>query len=277
MMKSMLVAAACVTLLAPAAASAQEAATIVLRSGERVSGQLIDHGGAGFTIEVGGQNRILPTNDVVAVEFQGGGEPTWSNELLSKLNAGQHVIWLKSGQAVVGRFYDIGGTHPLKITVDTENGRRDYTSNDVARIYLAAPSGSRGIGTAGGQSSEPGTVTVAGNQEWTPTGIRVRRGEVVTFRSSGQVQLSGDPNDKAQPAGAFGGRKAANAPVPDVIAGALIARIDNGRPFPIGGQTEVEMPAAGQLYLGINDDAAGDNTGQFTVTIERRVDRRRRR
>lgn len=274
MMKRILVAAACVALLAPAAASAQEAATIVLRSGERVSGQLIDHGGVGFTIEVGGQNRTIPTNDVVAVEFAGSAEPSWTNELLSKLNAGQHVIWLKNGQPVVGTFYDIGGTHPLRVTVDTESGRRDYTSNDVARIYLAPPSASRGVGTAG-QPSEPGTITVPGNQEWTPTGIRVRRGEVLRFRSSGQVQLSADPNDKAQPAGAFGGRKAANAPVREVLAGALIARIDNGRPFPIGDQTEVQMPATGQLYLGINDDAVGDNTGQFTVTLER-VTRRRR-
>lgn len=276
MMKRILVAAALVALVAPAAASAQEAATIVLRSGERVSGQLIDHGGVGFTIEVGGQNRTIPTNDVVAVEFAGSGEPSWTNELRSKLNTGQHVIWLKNGQPVVGTFYDIGGTHPLRITVDTESGRRDYTSNDVARIYLAPPSGS-GIGTTGAQSAEPGTVTVSGNQEWTPTGIRVRRGEVVNFRSSGEVQLSGDSNDKAHPAGALSGRKAANAQVPDVPAGALIARIDNGRPFPIGGQTEVEMPANGHLFLGVNDDAVGDNTGSFSVTIERRQDRRRRR
>jgi hypothetical protein len=276
MMKRILVAAACVALLAPAAASAQEAATIVLRSGDRVSGQLIDHGGVGFTIEVSGQTRTIPTNDVVAVEFAGSPEPKWSNDLLSKLNTGQHVIWLKSGQAVVGRFYDIAGTRPLRITVDTEGGRRDYTSNDVARIYLAAPSGSR-VGTTGEQASEPGTVTVAGNQEWTPTGITVRRGEVVTFRTTGEVQLSADANDKAQAAGAFSGRKTANAPVPEVIAGALIARIGNGRPFPIGDQTEVPMPAGGQLFLGINDDAVGDNVGQFRVTIERRVDRRRRR
>lgn len=274
MMKRILVAAACIALLAPAAASAQEAATLVLRSGDRTSGQLIDHGGSGFTIEVNGQNRTIPTSDVVAIEFSGSGEPSWTNELRSKLNSGQHVIFLKSGQPVVGTFYDIGGTRPLRITVDTEGGRRDYTSNDIARIYLSAPSGS-GVGTTGGQPSEPGTVTVAANQEWTPTGIRVRSGETVRFRSSGQVQLSADANDKAQPAGAFGGRKAANAQVPDVPVGALIGRIDNGRPFPIGDQTELAMPATGQLFLGVNDDAVGDNTGQFTVAVERTTRRRR--
>jgi hypothetical protein len=276
MMKPVLVAAACVALLAPAAASAQEAATIVTRSGERISGQLIDHGGAGFTIAVSGQNRTVATNDVVSVEFSGSGDPSWTNDQLSKLNSGQHVIWLKNGQAVVGTFYDIGGTQPLRITVDTENGRRDFTSSEVARIYLAAPSGARGTTGAATSPADLGNLTVAGNQEWTPTGIRVRRGEVVTFRSSGQVRLSSDSNDNAQPAGAFSGRKAANAQVPDVPVGALIARIDNGRPFPIGGQTEVQMPAAGQLFLGVNDDAVGDNSGQFTVAIERRADRRRR-
>ena len=29
------------------------------------------------------------------------------------------------------------------------------------------------------------------------------------------------------------------------------------------------MPAAGQLFLGVNDDHLGDNTGSFRVTVQR--------
>ena len=66
------------------------------------------------------------------------------------------------------------------------------------------------------------------------------------------------------------GRKAANAPVPNVLAGALIGRIGtNGQPFAIGSGVSVPMPAAGQLFLGINDDGLDDNQGEFRVDITR--------
>lgn len=54
---------------------AQEAATLVLRNGERQSGELVDLGGSGFAMRVGGQDRTFPANDVAAVEFVGGALP----------------------------------------------------------------------------------------------------------------------------------------------------------------------------------------------------------
>jgi hypothetical protein len=54
------------------------------------------------------------------------------------------------------------------------------------------------------------------------------------------------------------------APIPGALAGALIGRVGNGQPFAIGDQTiALPMPAAGQLFLGINDDHCADNRGQF--------------
>lgn len=255
------------------AASAQEAATIVLRSGERVSGQLIDHGGAGFTMSIGGANRTIPTGEVALVEFGGSGSTALSNDMAARLNNGQHVVVLKNGQAIVGNFYDIGGTTPLRITVDTDSGRRDFSSSDVGRIYLAPVGGS--AGTAGAQPGAPGSVVVVANQAWTPTGLIVRRGETLTFQTTGEVQLSGDGNDKAHSAGAYSQRRpGAGAPLPQELAGALVARIGNGQAFAIGNSTTVTMPADGQLFLGVNDDALGDNSGQFNVSVQRRSRRR---
>jgi hypothetical protein len=57
------------------------------------------------------------------------------------------------------------------------------------------------------------------------------------------------------------------APLPDALAGALIGRIDNGRPFGIGNLSALLMPASGVLYLGINDDIVSDNSGEFQVVI----------
>src|SRR3954447_22189746 len=53
-------------------AQAQENATLTLRSGERISGQLVDMGGSGFAVRVNGQDRNVATNDVAVIDFTGG-------------------------------------------------------------------------------------------------------------------------------------------------------------------------------------------------------------
>ena len=88
------------------------------------------------------------------------------------------------------------------------------------------------------------------------------------FTTSGDIQLSDNANDIANGNGARDGRKAPNAPIPAAAAGALIARVGNGAPFPIGQTSEpVTMPANGILYLGINDDGFADNRGNFQVIV----------
>ena len=57
---------------------------------------------------------------------------------------------------------------------------------------------------------------------------------------------------------------------PTDLPGALVGRIGpNGQPFGIGGATSVPMPAAGQLFLGVNDDGFEDNQGEYRVEITR--------
>jgi hypothetical protein len=276
-MKRILLAAVCVAALAPASI-AQEAATLVLKSGERLSGQLVDMGGVGFTVSIGGAQRTVPVGEVALIEFAGGGSPTLPSDMLARLNNGQHAVVLRNGQAFAGNLYDIGGTSPLRVTIDTESGRRDVTSNEIARIYLA-PQGAAGVGTTGATVSpaSAGTIVVPANQAWVPTGINVRAGETLNFQTTGEIVLSADPNDKAHSAGHYGQRRPGpGAPLPNAFTGALVGRINNGEVFPIGNMTSVTMPASGQLYLGINDDTLGDNSGQFNVTITRNAGRRRR-
>ena len=104
--------------------------------------------------------------------------------------------------------------------------------------------------------------------------MTVRKGEVLSFNTTGEVQLSGDANDVAGTSGSKSGRKATGAPLPTALAGALIGRIGNGQAFAIGNQTTVQMPAAGQLFLGVNDDGFDDNQGEFRVDITRSATRR---
>ena len=262
------------TILATAAAGmlavgiqAQEGATLVLRSGEKVTGQLVDMGGAGFAVRVNGQDRNIPTNQVAVIDFTGGGD--MSDADWAKVGTGQAVV-LRSGQTVNGQLYDIGGTTPLRITVKTDSGDREMSSSEVARIVLARPTSVATTGNANTVGVPEGQgIAVSGTQQWTPTGIVVRRGEVLTITTTGEVRLSTDGSDTAGSAGSKAQRKAAGAPIPDAFAGALIARVGNGAPFPIGDQKTVTVPAAGQLFLGINDDHVEDNSGGFRVNIQR--------
>ena len=121
-------------------ATAQEGATLVLKSGERIGGSLIDLNGAGFIMRVNGQERRIGMNDVAVVEFTGGDA---NGDVLARLGSGQQVVVLRNGQAIEGRLHDVGGTHPLRITVNTSSGARDFSSNDVAQISSRAASGCR--------------------------------------------------------------------------------------------------------------------------------------
>lgn len=270
MFKRTILAAAAVCALA-VSTQAQENATLVLRSGEKVAGQLVDMGGVGFTVRVNGQERQIATNDVSVIDFTGNGDVSEAD-----LNRGQ-TLWLRNGQTVDGQLYDIAGTSPLKITLKTSTGDREFASSEIGRIVLSRPS--PGVATSGSSSTRgvpEGTgVAVPGNTAWTPTGQTVRRGDRLSFTATGEVRLSTDASDVANANGSRAGRKAAGAPVPDAAAGALIARVGNSAPFPIGENQTVTMPANGQLFLGINDDHVADNQGGYRVTLQRATNSRR--
>jgi hypothetical protein len=271
MLKRVIGAGACIALLAIATdAAAQVKATMVLRSGERLDGQLVDFSmRRGFTFRVGGQDRRVEKADVAVIDFVGDGSAEANDFVQEQLRNGKHVIELRSGERVSGNIFDIGRRNPLRIDFDTTSGQRPFDSDDVARIYLGTSRGGGGTPVTPADPAEPGAIVVPGNQQWVPTGLIVRRGETISLRSSGEIQLSANSNDKARPAGAMSGRRAPGSPLPEELAGALIARIGNDPPFALGNLNTSRMPAAGPLYLGVNDDAVGDNSGQFNVVITR--------
>jgi hypothetical protein len=253
-------------MLVTGAAYAQDSATLTLRSGEKVSGQLVDLGGVGYTVRVSGTERNIPQNDVAVIDFSGGlTDADWANF------TGTSKIILRNGQTFDGSLYDIGGVSPLRLTIRTANGEREVASNEVARILIARPENAVATSGTTGVSSTPavaGAITVLANQPWTSTGISVRRGQTISLTTTGEVQLSDDANDVANANGAKSGRMATNPQLRTVPAGALIGKIGpNGAPFGIGSQTSIVAPAAGVLFLGVNDDAHGDNKSNYQVII----------
>jgi len=133
-------AASCAVALASSVAVAQERATLVLRSGEKVIGELVDLGGIGFTMRVNGSERQVAEKDVAVIDFSGDPmtEADWARF------RGTCQIVLRNGQIIDGTLYDIAGTAPMRLTIRTPTDERQIGSNEVARIIMARP-GNTGI------------------------------------------------------------------------------------------------------------------------------------
>ena len=263
--------AATLLVTVPTVLSGQERATFLMRSGERISGQLIDMSGIGFTVAIAGEERQLAEDDVAEIEFGHPDRPVGAERDATGHadTRGKATVWLQNGDVVEGELYDIDGTRPLRITLSTKSGKSQFSSAEIRKIVLAPPASVAGTGGVAPSTRTPAGIDVPGNTTWVPTGIVVRRGEVLTFSTTGQIQLSNEAEDIAGPAGARSQRTATESPLPNVPAGALIGRIGDGAPFPIADSTSVTMPAAGQLFLGVNDPKPADNTGAFRVSIQR--------
>ncbi|MFO7694279.1 MAG: hypothetical protein R6V57_14415 [Vicinamibacterales bacterium] len=251
-----------------ASVAAAAPVTLILKSGDRVRGDLIDLNASGFVVRVNGAEQRFAPGDVVAITFTDAQIPAAET---NRAQEGRALVVLHDGQMFYGSLADVGGTSPLRLSFRTPDGDRELNSDQVARIYFASWQGIPGsTGSQTDAALDPGGagLTIPANTCWTNTGRSVRQGQRVTFNGSGEIQLSADQNDIAGVAGSRNGRTSPSAPIPGTLVGALIGRVGNSRPFGIGDQRiALGMPMAGQLFLGINDDHCGDNRGQFRVEI----------
>ena len=265
--------------------------TVLLRSGERVSGRLEDLNNGTLFVRVStNDQRRLPVSQVALIDYVGGAQGLPETEL-GRARGADHIMVLRNSQIVPGQLVDIEGgagsdkpdDRRVYIFRTTSGDERRVAAEQIGRVYLGqfpAAQGSTGAATSNTLSMPESAsgVRVPANQPWTATGIRVSEGQTVNFNAQGEVQLSTSSDDRATPAGASSGRRADRAPLPSALAGALIGRIGSGAPFGIGNQTVVPMPATGELFLGVNDDEVGDNSGGFVVDVRPQpIPSRRRR
>lgn len=111
------------------------------------------------------------------------------------------------------------------------------------------------------------SLSVDARTPWTDAGIDVRSGQELLFSPTGQVRWGPNRRD-----GAGGERNSPfnqSRPMPDRNAAALIGKIgENGDPFFIGdGREAIRVRGSGRLFLGINDDFLGDNSGTLRVVV----------
>lgn len=111
------------------------------------------------------------------------------------------------------------------------------------------------------------SVVVDARAQWTDAGIDVRSGQELMFVSTGQVRWG--PNRRDSAAGERNSPFNQSRPMPDRNAAALIGKIGaNGDPFFIGDDREpIRVRGSGRLFLGINDDYLGDNSGTLRVVV----------
>lgn len=255
-------------------------ATVQMRDGTKVDGRIEELANGTLFLRVSQHDqRRINVADIALIDKKGSASGLPATEIREARGA-DHVLLLAGGSSVRGRLVTIkggegsGDTGARTYVFRTVDGsERQFGPGEVARIYLGSYPFEAAVSGEGADAVSPtgvpsGSVRVPATAAWVSTGLNVRKGDWVTFNTTGEVQLSDNTSDRARPAGSS--RVARLSPLPNVNAGALIGRIGmNGPPFGIGDQASVPMPAAGVLYLSVNDDERADNAGEFIVVVGR--------
>ena len=263
-------------------ASAQDRATVQMRDGSKFEGRIEEMTTGELFVRVSlHDQRRVPVGSVALIDRVGGANGLPATEIREAAGS-QHLLLLSNGSSLKGQLVAIrggegsaNGDQPRTYVFRADGREQSFPPDQVARIYLGgypfgATSNDATADTAPGLATgndTPGAVHVAAARGWVSTGMRVRKGEFIAFNTSGEVQLSSNPSDRARPAGTS--RTAPGAPLANASAGALIGRVGNSLPFGIGDQTSVPMPFDGILYLAVNDDERTDNAGEFVVSMTR--------
>jgi hypothetical protein len=269
--------------------AAQRSATVLLRSGERVSGEFEDIQNQQVYLRVSQDDeRRIQVDQVALIDFAGGANGlSW--EEVSEARAGQ-LLLLRDGSRTKGQLVDVeregegeatqAGARITVIFRGSDGAEKRAEIEQVSRLYMGnfptnldetvgAKKPAEETKTA---PAPKGAINVPANVRWVDTGVMVRSGQMVVFEASGEVKLSGSDDDVATPAGSKLGRTDPGAPIPQTLVGALLGRVgERSAPFGIGNQTvPLRMPAAGRLYLGVNDGEVSDNSGSFSVVVQPR-------
>ena len=282
MSQKLVIALSAVWLSIGAIAAAQDNATVQMRDGSKFSGRIeeLTANGELFVRVSQHDQRRVPVSSVALIDKVGGASGLPDTELREAAGS-EHLLLLRNGSSVKGRLVAIRGgqgsaneDQARTYVFRSSDGReQSFGPDQVSRVYLGTYPFAAISGTANSTSGldagvdTPGSIRVPASGGWVNTGMRVRRGELISFNTSGEVQLSESSSDRARAAGTP--RTAPGAPLPNAYAGALIGRVGNSQPFAIGDQASVPMPFDGILYLAVNDDERSDNAGAFSVSLGR--------
>jgi hypothetical protein len=276
------ISAVVVVTLAGLYAFAAERVTFVLNNGERTSGEVIVAGPDGANYVNGHLNlsgQPIPLDQVAVIDLTGG-TPT-ALELSRVPQSSAQAVVFRSGHAQAGKFVNIVRGDTL-LWENRSGQQEEYALRDVSRIYLNSQNARAAynapatltatalpapVASSGQIQNQPGGVRVHANVPWNDTGINLKSGDMVTFRTTGQVSFGESAGQTAGPDGNPAAHSA-NYPLSALPGGALIGRVGSSAPFAIGANAApIRMPAKGRLLLGVNDNEINDNNGYFSVVV----------
>lgn len=127
-------------------------------------------------------------------------------------------------------------------------------------------------------------LVVTADKSWIDTGLDIEEEQEVYFKASGMISLQkGNPMAYCGPDGY--NLKTVQQPLPEKNIGVLIGKVvhlvsveideETGEEirneiveeFHIGEEKRVRMPIGGRLFLGINENVVGDNSGEYEVIL----------
>ena len=124
-------------------------------------------------------------------------------------------------------------------------------------------------------ASTPSTIYVRSREKFTDTGIALHAGDSVSIRGTGRIHFGTGTIARVAPTGIAWGstcRSLSRAhtapwPAPGLPCWSLIGRIGSGKAFEIGADRSFQAGVAGELFLGVNDNYTGDNSGWWAAPI----------
>jgi hypothetical protein len=178
------------------------------------------------------------------------------------------ALVLRNGTRVEGQLLSVRGD-VIEFEERRGSGRGrliEVDRADVVRIEFDSPRDGSSSGRP--YAMRERTALVNANAPWTDTSVEVRAGQTIYFEATGEVRWGRDRRDG--PGGENNSPRNPNRPMPNRPAAALIGKIGSESTdfFFVGEeQGPIRVRATGRLYLGINDDYFGDNSGTFRVVV----------
>jgi hypothetical protein len=135
-----------------------------------------------------------------------------------------------------------------------------------------APPGGNGDGDGDDNGGQPTMteVTVEVDQPWTDTGVSCAAGDTFNIRASGQAWFETE-NTNSGPDGMLSGEHSDSGVTGAAHPLALLGSLDTvDELFSVGLATTYECPVGGRLWLGVNDNTPGGNTGNYWAAVTHR-------
>ncbi len=116
-------------------------------------------------------------------------------------------------------------------------------------------------------------VSVSAGRPWTSSGVTLAAGDQVRISANGRVKIGESDPWKGPDGNALDGSgrdtcsAGAGFAAPGLRCWSLVGRVGSGSPFTVWNGTSFTARTGGTLWLGVNDDYFGDNSGAWSAGV----------